>query len=207
LVAGSVAMARIVGPGFTWLTGGTAAALGLAGWALPASLLSRMAVVLALIALVWARNNFLAGCLLLVAAFGYLFDAASLGGWLLAVTGSAALGGVTGEMMLGHWYLVDPRLPRSALRALAVVGIAGLAADGLAVWAIGDMGRSGASIAFGALLVLSVILMVAVIGALRHPAYSGVMAATGLSYLAVLTSLGAIFLGRAMLAGAGPFTA
>ncbi len=47
--------------------------------------------------------------------------------------------------------------------------------------------------------------MVAVIGALRYPAYSGVMAATGLSYLAVLTTLGGIFLGRALLAGLGPF--
>ncbi len=206
LVAGAVALARIVGPGFTWLTGGTAAALGLAGWALPGYLLSRPAAVLALIALMWAKNRVLAGILLLAAALGYLFDAASLGGWLLAVTGSAALGGVTGEMMLGHWYLVDPRLPRSALRSLAVAGILGLAADGLAVWATGDLARSGAAIAFMALLVLSLILMVAVIGALRHPAYSGVMAATGLSYLAVLTSLGAIFLGRAMLAGVGPFT-
>jgi hypothetical protein len=51
----------------------------------------------------------------------------------------------------------------------------------------------------------SIVLMVAVIAALRYPAYSGVMAATGLSYLAVLTTLGAVFLGRALLAGLGPF--
>ena len=48
--------------------------------------------------------------------------------------------------------------------------------------------------------------MVGVIGALKWPAYSGVMAATGLSYLALLTTLGAVFLGRALVAGAGPFS-
>ena len=51
----------------------------------------------------------------------------------------------------------------------------------------------------------SVVLMAAVIGSLRYPAYAGVMAATGLSYLAVLTTLGGMFLGRALVAGLGPF--
>ena len=63
----------------------------------------------------------------------------------------------------------------------------------------------GATVAFWALVVTSVILMAGVLGSLRYPAYSGVMAATGLSYLAVLTSLGAVFLGRALVAGLGPF--
>ncbi|MGB8361347.1 MAG: hypothetical protein WCE80_08120, partial [Acidimicrobiia bacterium] len=58
---------------------------------------------------------------------------------------------------------------------------------------------------FWILLVTSIILMAAVIGALRYPAYSGVMAATGLSYLALLTTLGAVFVGRAVTAGLGPF--
>jgi hypothetical protein len=124
---------------------------------------------------------------------------------MLAVTAALALGGVTGEMALGHWYLIDPRLPRWALRTLAVVGILGLLADGLTLVGIGDLTRSGPVIAFFALLVTSVALMAAVLGALRYPAYSGVMAATGLSYLAVLTSLGAVFLGRALVAGIGPF--
>jgi hypothetical protein len=54
-------------------------------------------------------------------------------------------------------------------------------------------------------MVTSIALMVGVFAALRYPAYSGVMAATGLSYLAVLTSLGGVFLGRVLVAGLGPF--
>ena len=54
-------------------------------------------------------------------------------------------------------------------------------------------------VAFWVLLSTSILLMVGVIGALRYPAYAGVMAATGLSYLAVLTTLGAVFLGRALV--------
>jgi hypothetical protein len=51
----------------------------------------------------------------------------------------------------------------------------------------------------------SVVLLAGVIGSLRYPAYAGVMAATGLSYLAVLTTLGGVFLGRVLVAGVGPF--
>jgi hypothetical protein len=107
-------------------------------------------------------------------------------------------------MALGHWYLVDPRLPRSILKNLAIVGIVGLVADAV-VLAVAGFPSGGATIAYWVLMATSVALMVAVIAALRYPAYSGVMAATGLSYLAVLTTLGGMFLGRALVAGIGPF--
>lgn len=71
------------------------------------------------------------------------------------------------------------------------------------VWS--GVGASGSAVGFWVLMVTSVVLMVAVIAALRYPAYSGVMAATGLSYLALLTTLGAVFVGRAVTAGLGPF--
>jgi hypothetical protein len=108
-------------------------------------------------------------------------------------------------MALAHWYLVDPRLPRNVLRALAIGGIGGLLLDGLVLGLLGVPSGTGAAVAFWILLGTSVVLMVGVIGALRWPAYSGVMAATGLSYLAVLTTLGAVFLGRAVVGGVGPF--
>jgi hypothetical protein len=107
-------------------------------------------------------------------------------------------------MLLGHWYLIDPRLPRAWLRALAVAGIVGLCAEAGLQVALG-IGFSGGAVGFWILLVTSVVLMIAVIAALRYPAYSGVMAATGLSYLALLTTLGAVFVGRAFAAGLGPF--
>src|SRR5690606_27214051 len=129
---------QIVGPGFTWIAAGFAGLVGLGGWAADDGLWSRVAVVVLVLALVWARNRPLAGVLLIVAGAGYLLDAALLGAWIPALSLTAALGGVTAEMALAHWYLVDPRLPRSVLRGLAVAGIAGLVADGAVLAILGD---------------------------------------------------------------------
>ena len=204
-VAGSIALSRIVGPGFIWLAGGSAGLVGLAGVFGSGAWWARAAFGAVIVGLIWARNQPFAGVLFLLAGVGYVIEAGGLGGWLPTVTAALALGGVTGEMMLGHWYLIDPRLPRSALRILAITGITGLAADGLLLTVAGDLPGGGATIAFWVLISTSILLMGAVLGALRYPAYSGVMAATGLSYLAVLTTLGAVFLGRALVAGLGPF--
>lgn len=203
LVTGAISISRIVGPGFTWLTAGVAALVGIPGVLADAAWWARAGFVALVVGVIWARNRPFAGVLFLIAGVGYLVEAMLFSGWISAVTATLALGGVAGEMILGHWYLVDPRLPRSALRNLAIAGIGGLVAE--AVLQIGlDVGFTGGAIAFWVLLVTSVALMGAVIGSLRYPAYSGVMAATGLSYLALLTTLGAVFVGRAMVAGLGP---
>lgn len=204
MVAGTISLARIVGPGFIWLSGGIAGLVGLPAAIAGGAWWSRAGLLLAILGLVWARRHRIAGILLLLAGGGYLIEAALLAGHIPATTATLALGGVSGEMVLGHWYLVDPRLPRSALRNLAIVGVGGLAAEAvLQVWL--DMGLTGSAIGFWILLVTSIALMVAVVATLRYPAYSGVMAATGLSYLALLTTLGAVFVGRALAAGLGPF--
>ncbi|MFO7300413.1 MAG: hypothetical protein DIU67_009515 [Actinomycetes bacterium] len=203
---GAISLRRIVGAGFTWATAGFAAAVGLGGFAADGAVWSKLALVPMALALVWARNRVLAGVLLFAAGAGYLLDAGLLGAWLPALSLTAAVGGVTVEMALAHWYLVDPRLPRSVLRGLAVWGIVGLAADGLVLASIGDFEWNGPTIALAVLLATSILLMAGVIAALQWPRYSGVMAATGLSYLALLTTLGAVFLGRALVAGVGPFT-
>lgn len=205
LAGGVVGLARIVGPGFLWLTAGTTGLIGLAGVFSDGAWWARLALLLIVVAAIWAANGPFSGLLMVLAGLGFVIEAGVVGGWLPAISAAAALGGVTGEMMLGHWYLVDPRLPRSALRGLAYAGIAGLAVDGLVLGLAGGMPGGGATLAFWVLLATSIVLMAAVVGALRYPAYSGVMAATGLSYLAVLTTLGAVFLGRALVAGLGPF--
>jgi hypothetical protein len=140
----------------------------------------------------------------MIGGVALLVQASLFSGWLPALSETLALGAVTGEMLLGHWYLVDPRLPRWALKSLAVSGILGLVLDSM-VLAVAGLPAGGATIAFWVLMATSVILMAAVFASLRYPAYAGVMAATGLSYLAVLTSLGAVFLGRVLVAGLGPF--
>ena len=204
LVASWISWLRIVGSGFIWLTSGTAALVGLAGVFSEGGWWARAALVLAVAGAWRARDRELSSALLLAAGVCYAIQGSLFGGWLPTLTAAIALGGVTGEMLLGHWYLIDPRLPRSALVTLATAGIAGLALEGLlVVWL--DIGLGGGAVAFWVLLVTSIVLMAAVIGALRYPAYSGVMAATGLSYLALLTTLGAVFVGRAVSAGLGPF--
>jgi hypothetical protein len=204
LVAAAVSFARIVGPGFTWLAAGTSALVGLPGALTVDGWWARGGLALAMVGVLWARNRPFAGLALVLAGLAYLTQGATLGGWIPAATATLALGGVSGEMALGHWYLVDPRLPRRALRDLAVAGIAGLAAEASLMVYL-DVGFSGGSLGYWVLVVTSVVLMVAVIAAIRYPAYSGVMAATGLSYLALLTTLGAVFVGRAIVAGLGPF--
>jgi hypothetical protein len=204
IVAAVVSSSRIVGPGFTWLTAGTAALIGLAGVFADDAWWARVGLIAIVAGLSDARRRGISSAALVVGGLCYLIQATLLGGWLPSLTAMVALGGVTGEMALGHWYLVDPRLPRLALTRLAGVGIAGLVLEaGLQLWL--DIGLSGGGITFWILLVTSIVLMVAVIAALRYPAYSGVMAATGLSYLALLTTLGAVFVGRAVTAGLGPF--
>lgn len=203
-VAGAVSLSRIVGPGFTWLTAGVSALVGLPGALAEGGWWARVAIVALVIGTIQARNHALAGMVFLVAGVGYLAEATLFTGVVPAVTATLALGGVTGEMLLGHWYLIDPRLPRQALRILAVVGIAGLLVEAGLQIGLG-IELTGGALGFWVLLITSVVLMAAVIAALRYPAYSGVMAATGLSYLALLTTLGAVFVGRAIVAGLGPF--
>ncbi len=205
LVVAYVSLTQIVGPGFTWLAGGVAGVIALPGVFEIGAWWGRVGVLLTILGLVWARNRPFAGVLFVLGGTALMVEASLVGGWLLTVTAAMALGGVSGEMALGHWYLVDPRLPRWSLRWLAIAAIAGLLADAL-VLAVGfGFPGGGGTTAYWLLVVTSVTLMAGVIGSLRYPAYSGVMAATGLSYLAVLTTLGAVFLGRAMVVGLGPF--
>lgn len=204
LAGAYVSRARIVGPGFNWLTAATAIAIGLPGALAEGAWWARAGLALLSLGLVLGRKHIPAAYLYGLGGLAYLLEAIVFSGPVSALTATVALGGVTGEMMLGHWYLVDPRLPRWALRVLAITGIAGLSTEATFV-AVEGVGFSGAAVGFWVLLVTSVVLMVAVIGALRYPAYSGVMAATGLSYLALLTTLGAVFVGRAVVAGLGPF--
>jgi len=204
LVAGLVSLAGVVGPGFTWVTASVAALVGVVGVFADDAWWARFGLILLGLGLLWARNRQLSGILITAAGMALLIQASGEGVWLPAVSAALALGGVTGEMALGHWYLVDPRLPRWTLKTLAISGIVGLAADA-AVLAVAGLPPGGATIAYWVLMATSVLLMGGVFGSLRYPAYAGVMAATGLSYLAVLTTLGGVFLGRIVVAGMAPF--
>lgn len=197
---GRVASWRIVGPGYTWLSAGVALLLGVPAALGEGAAWAGCALVLA--AGLLARRPNASTIASVGAAVVFVATAAVAGSPVLAVTGSVFLGGVTTEMMLGHWYLVDPRLPRSALSALAVVGVVGAVADGVSAAALGAVPWVSADAVMGwAFLVLSAttaLLMLAVWFALKERGYAAVMAATGLSYLALLTAIGAAALGRAL---------
>lgn len=207
LAAGVAVVARwnIVGPGYTWLTGGVTLLLGVPAAASSGSPMAWFGVGAALVAVFGARRPPVASAAAAVAAITFLVVSAAEAYPVAAVSGAVFLGAVTTEMMLGHWYLVDPRLPRWALRRLAWVGVAAAVVD-LAVLAVGGVfpwaAVDGAlGIGFVVLGLTSGVLMLAVIGALKEQGYSGVMAATGLSYLALLTAIGAAIVGRLLLDG------
>jgi hypothetical protein len=205
LASGAVALARVVGPGFTWLSGSLAALIGLSAVFGDDTWWAWFGLICLTLGLVWARNRQLSGIFQVTGGFALMAQAATIGAWIPSVSATIALGGVTSEMMLSHWYLVDPRLPRWVLKGLGSVGLAGVAADAI-ILAVAGLPGGGATIAFWVLTLTSLGLMAAAVAALRYPAYSGVMAATGLSYLAVLTTVAGVFLGRVLVAGVTPLT-
>ncbi|MCP4305920.1 MAG: hypothetical protein GY926_07915 [bacterium] len=110
---------------------------------------------------------------------------------------------MTSEMLLGHWLLVNPRLPRWALQRLALAAGAGLALDLAVVAALGAFG-AGDSVMIGALVALAsmtALLVAAAWFSLKEQGCSGAMAATGLFCLGVLTTYGVVVFDRLLVAG------
>jgi hypothetical protein len=195
--AGLVVHWRVVGRGFLILAvavsvviGATGAAAGAGLWAVAASLLAAAALV----------GGRLAASFLATAALLWVLAGMGRGDLLGSITGALALGGVTAEMLLGHWYLVDPRLPRWALRNLGWLGLAGVGADSILTWSSLAPDPFVSPVVVAALGLTTMALLGGVLASLRVSSYTGVMAATGLSYLAVLTALGSVLVGRASMA-------
>ena len=149
-------------------------------------------------------------------AAGLVGAAAFTGGslWLAAarlLVGAAFLGAVSDAMLLGHWYLTQPGLPRDPLKELvrwtALVWPFEVLVMMLAPGMIGVLAGSRSD-GYGGLLgwmwVVCALLTIGLIGAtwlaLRERFYSAVMAATGLIYLAILTAFGTDLVARALLA-------
>ena len=129
---------------------------------------------------------------------------------LRTLVGAAFLGAITDAMLLGHWYLVQPGLPRRRLHELVdAVGviwpievIALLIPTGMfSVWSgsIDDGWGGMLGWMWAACAVTTIALVVVTKAALRERQYSAVMAATGLLYLAILTAFGTDIVARAVL--------
>jgi hypothetical protein len=128
------------------------------------------------------------------------------------LAGAAFLGAVSDAMLLGHWYLVQPGLGREPLLELvrwtmwvwpfevAFLLIPPGMIDALTGHI--DDGWDGTLAWFWvACAVTTIVLCFVTRAALKERAYSAVMAATGLLYLAILTAFGTDLVARAILAG------
>jgi hypothetical protein len=131
---------------------------------------------------------------------------------LRTLVGAAFLGSVTDAMLLGHWYLVQPGLPRRLLNEQVTalgwiwpleVLVLLLPTGMLSVWsgAVDDGWNGTLGWFWGACAVTTIVLVFVTRAALRERQYSAVMAATGLLYLAILTAFGTDLVARAVLAG------
>ena len=131
---------------------------------------------------------------------------------LRIIAGAAFLGAVTDAMLLGHWYLVQPGLPRRHLndlvRALGWIWPVEVAAlllptGMVSVWtgAVDDGWNGTLGWFWAACAVTTIVLVLVTEAALKERYYSAVMAATGLLYLAILTAFGTDLVARAVLAG------
>lgn len=128
------------------------------------------------------------------------------------LAGAAFLGAVSDAMLLGHWYLVQPGLGREPLlelnRWLAILWPVEV---GALLWPTGMLSVLTGSIDDGwggtlgwfwvACAATTLALTVVTRKALEERAYSAVMAATGLLYLAILMAFGTDLVARAVLAG------
>ena len=130
--------------------------------------------------------------------------------WLTELSTAAVSGITVGGMLLGHWYLTQPGLPRAPLeeqvtwlgRIWPVEVVLLLVPPGMVSALNGtiDDGYNGMLGWFWVACAVTTIGLVVVTKlALREKYYSAVMAATGLLYLAILTAFGTDLVARAIL--------
>ena len=127
------------------------------------------------------------------------------------LAGALFLGAVSDAMLLGHWYLVQPGLGRGPLLELnRWLALTWPLEVGLLLWPTGMLSVLAGTVDDGwdgtlgwfwvACAVTTLVLTGVTQAALRERAYSAVMAATGLLYLAILTAFGTDLVARAVLA-------
>ena len=177
------------------------------------------ALVLVSLAIVgFARRDTVLDCLATVAGFvgvgvaALSVDNPSDALWLVRlIVGAVFLGAISDAMLLGHWYLVQPGMPRKLLNQLTNVllviwlleMVVLLIPTGMVSVLNGtiDDGWDGVLGWFWlACALLTGVLAWFTRAALRERSYSAVMAATGLSYLAILMGFGTDLIARALLA-------
>ena len=127
------------------------------------------------------------------------------------LVGAAFIGAISDAMLLGHWYLTQPGLPRRLLNEMvealkwlwpAEVFVMLLPTGMIAVLNGTVDDGWGGMLGWMWLMcsITTIVLIFVTQAALKERAYSAVMAATGLLYLAILTGFGMDIVPRAILA-------
>jgi hypothetical protein len=127
------------------------------------------------------------------------------------LVGAAFIGALSDAMLLGHWYLTQPGLPRRLLNEMvaalkwlwpAEVFVMLLPTGMIAVLSGSVDDGWGGMLGWMWLMcaITTIVLIFVTEAALKERAYSAVMAATGLLYLAILTGFGMDIVPRAILA-------
>jgi hypothetical protein len=129
---------------------------------------------------------------------------------LRTLIGAAFIGAISDGMLLGHWYLVQPGLPRQLLNEMVTaimwiwpfeVAVMLLPTGMVSVWngSVDDGWAGLLGWMWAACAITTIVLILITRAALRERYYSAVMAATGLLYLAILTGFGTDIVARAVL--------
>ncbi len=127
------------------------------------------------------------------------------------LVGAAFIGALSDAMLLGHWYLTQPGLPRRLLNEMVAAlkwlwpaeVLVMLLPTGMIAVLTGSVDDGwGGMLGWMWLMcaITTIILIFVTEAALKERAYSAVMAATGLLYLAILTGFGMDIVPRAVLA-------
>ena len=212
--------------GYGWLIRGSflviaagGAAAGIASDFLPVRDVSAIAVAVVSVATIGRKKvslDLIAPAIGFVGLVAAAIDAANgthdiIVNLLRVLVGTVFLGAVSDAMLLGHWYLVQPGLPRTILNEL-VNALRWILPFEVAVMLLptGMFSVLSGSVDDGwggmlgwfwvACAITTAVLIEVTRAALKERYYSAVMAATGLLYLAILTSFGIDLVARAVLA-------
>lgn len=120
----------------------------------------------------------------------------------VALIGDAIVAGcITVGLCVGHWFLVDPHLPRGPMRALSVSALLGLV-----LIAVGTLQDGSIAGPLGSIFVwivvatgaISALALAGALAALNVPTYKGVQSATGLFYICTMSATGYIVLSASL---------
>src|SRR2546429_350339 len=126
---------------------------------------------------------------------GFLKLVAAVDALAAAAAGALALGGIDAGMLLGHWYLVTPKLPTAPLRNASLIVVAAVVGQLVVVLATvmrGDLSgttQTGLVVAIGIRIGVGLLMTLAVALAAWWTARMNTQSSTGLLYVGLGSAL------------------